>query len=281
MWIEATEPSKAPGELQIELAFLEGKDTVRGTATWGDLDIDSDNNNGLDARPIWTPTDAEDAIEDDPDKPGKFLAVTDGDRDNDGIPEFADANHEGYLYHFTPLVLELPKFLDWDHATIRFDYSASDPFDVRTDQGTPDDLYVYRPAPGHLRLWKLDENGNYSYIESQIAYTASVLGFGPDNQIVNLFVEGVRESASSGDQRITVEIDSNSTDGVPGVIGDTVRVTVVRVDLDIDSDNTNGFNADWGRSGYDYEDHIEDIREDANQPGKLIAANMGDIDRRY
>jgi hypothetical protein len=187
-----------------------------------------------------------DDIENDSAKPGKFLAVNDGDADNDGIPDFADFEtsavyQENTPVRFTPLVLELPEPLELEKVKIRLTYSASDPNGV-TGSGTQADPYA--AAPGHLRIWKVDGSVNRNisevspggeghYVKPDSEYKSSALGPG---RTITLFVEGIKESSSIADQQIKVEIDPNGDDEEPGFIGeDTVRVTVIRVDLDIDS----------------------------------------------
>ncbi|GAK58189.1 hypothetical protein U27_05162 [Candidatus Vecturithrix granuli] len=251
-----------------------------------DLDIDSDNNDGFDVPPLWEPTDAEDAIEDEQAKPGKFIAVNDGDADNDGIPDFVDfdtnvAYPGNDPVRFTPLVLTLQEPLDLQKVKVRFTYSDSDPGQIA---GSGTEAAPYQAALGHLRIWNVGGNMPRSaaevntpgghFVKSGAAYNASDLGAG---RVITFYVEGIQEGAKIADQQIKVEIDPNGDGGEPGFIGeDAVRVTVIRVDLDIDSDNNNG--GFGGPARTPYEDQIEDHQDNATKPGKLIAANLGNID---
>ncbi len=294
VWIEALEVSAVDRDIRVELEYLGAKDSVRATAAWdgdveglADLAIDSDNNNGFDVPPTWEPSEYEDSIEDEEGKPGKFIAVNDGDADNDGVPDVADFDTSS-LYpgnqpvEFTPLLVQLPESANLDETRIQLSYSASDPTKVID----PNNAQVYRPEPGYLRIWTTDgmskrnvaevsKGGPGHYVKPETFYPASVLG---SKRKLILFVEGVRESASLGDQQISVKAESKNAEGGTIILeGDSVRTTVLRVDLDIDSDNNAGFTVPSGID-YDEEDHIEDIQENDNRPGKLIAANMGDAD---
>jgi len=56
---------------------------------------------------------------------------------------------------------------------------------------------------------------------------------------------------------------------------DVVRITVMGIDLDIDSDNNNEFDPPGHTA---YEDRIEDKSGDANFPGKVVVVDDGDVD---
>jgi hypothetical protein len=180
--------------------------------------------------------------------------------------------------NFVPIILELPEPLDLEKVTIRFTYSVSDPNGVQQD---PEDPQIYRPAPGHLRIWKVDGSvsrniaevtpgGEGHYVKPDSDYKPSALGPG---RTITLFVEGIKESSSMADQQIEVEIDPNGGDEKPDFIGkDIIRVTVIRVDLDIDSDNTNGINSP------DRNDNEDIIEDHPVKPGKLLCVNNGNDD---
>ena len=121
-----------------------------------DLDVDSDNKNGLEGSLF------EDEIEELP--PGKYLPVNNNDIDDDEIPDFADGYNlygmpldpygsgVGQSDDFTPLALKIPYGVDPSKAKIRFSYSSSDPAAV-TKTVKPDGTVIYTPAPGGLRIW--------------------------------------------------------------------------------------------------------------------------------
>lgn len=218
-----------------------------------DLDIDSDNNNQFNNPTRSQQEEDDENISGNPDKPGKRIAVNDGDWDNDGITDFADgfnldtSNAEddlisnttvpraaGQDLKFTRLVLDLGDVVDLNEVKIRFSYSASDPSATTlSGTGTQADPFVYTAAPGHLRIWKKqasvardpqDAAAGGDYITPNIEYSAADLGTGRE---ITLYVEGIRESMAVADQIITVEIDPNGPNYPPGfTCRDDVHTTV-------------------------------------------------------
>jgi hypothetical protein len=113
-----------------------------------DLDVDSDNDNGFNSP---DQDDAEDAIENLPGEPGKFLLASAADFDGDGFPDtFEDFDGDGILdyddmqigaspstsepAHFVPLILSFPipaseglRPIDPERAQVSFAYQSSDP----------------------------------------------------------------------------------------------------------------------------------------------------------
>jgi hypothetical protein len=225
-----------------------------GTPNWVDLDIDSDNNNG------FNPPDRssfEDEIEDSPalpgtpGLPGKIMPVNDKDSDGDTIPGFADGfnltgdgdpTNPDYISandKFVPLVLEISKGVDLSKAHINITYSDCDPEAVWFDGN------AWQPGgSGNLRIWKKDgsqhrnpasANASGDYVPSGTYNDPTKLGFSSGNRIVTLYVEGIRPSTEQGDQRISVELD-DGTGTVHSKKSDAVRITVVKVHLDVDTD---------------------------------------------
>ncbi len=235
-----------PGEdVVLSLTYTDGdvscSDEVHLQVMQVDLDIDSDNENGL-AATGWT--DAEDKEEDDETMPGKYIGVNDGDVDRDGIPNFAD----GYdLWDpgpdaggsFTPLALELKEPIDLDTAQIKFTYSCSNPEGVeRTERGTPVDPYLYTPpVEGHLRLWRANGSANRKmaevcdggdFIKTGVEYATQDLDFGP-NRTVILYAEGLQSSEQIGDQQILVEVTPDPDR--PLRSPDAVRCTLLKAEI--------------------------------------------------
>ena len=251
-----------------------------------DLDVDSDNNNGFD-RPDCS--DHEDEIE--AQTPGKFIPINNGDADSDGIPDFADGyekygdpNDPGVQgAHFVPMLLNMPANIsagiDRDKVKIKFTYLASPPADVQ-DTTNPDGSHTYTPAPGGgIRVWTQDGTqfrkmapiNNYvdqagvkvragDYVAPGIVYAVTNL---PES---TLYIEGIQ----NGSYTIKVELDPDGRSGF--LAQDEVVVTVIGVDLDIDSDNNNGTKPP-DRSAA--EDQIED---DPTKLGKIVYVNIGDAD---
>ncbi len=258
-----------------------------------DLDVDSDNSGEVDRSA------EEDAIEDRADAPGKYIAVNDGDSDHDGVVDFSDGfKTKGGVAPggtaggeaFVPLKLELAEDVDLSAARVRFTYSASDPRKLTRDgAGTDASPYYYTPGIGRLRLWTRpgDEArsgepagaGGGDWIESGGEYKLSDLRF--DGRSGTLHVEAVAPGASTGDPRITVELDPDGPGGpMPFAAADAVRMTAVAADIDIDSLNTET-SAQYMTADSQAQDQIEDLEVSADGkrlPGKVVLVNDGDRD---
>lgn len=87
-----------------------------------------------------------------------------------------------------------------------------------------------------------------------------------------VWIEGVERSESEAD--VTFLLRYENDDG--GEVEDRVNVTVLEVDLDIDSNNDNGFDPP---AGSEAEDEIEDVEGDPFQEGKLLVVNHDDDDQ--
>jgi hypothetical protein len=234
----------------------------------------------------------EDLYEDkagDPDHPGKFVMVNDVDKDNDGIPDFADgfnafggSSSQTAGEQFTPLVFELPVPIDPAKAKVRLTYDASDPAGVTREGTAPD--YTYTAAPGKLRIWTKpgDQPRNKAGVTNGGDYVApgtlspAALGL-QGNGAVTLYVERIGPSSGPGDAQIKVEVDPDGDEGPAGfMLVDAVRLTVLRIDLDVDSDNNSALGAP-DRS--DLEDQYEDRENDPDHPGKFVMVNDDDTDK--
>jgi hypothetical protein len=125
--------------------------------------MDSDNNNGYGQPDLSL---EEDEIEDqpnNPDTPGKILAVNNNDLDEDQIPDFADMDYSSAgTNNFAPMVIGLPEAVtDLENTRIRLYYDGSDPAVVQTTTATDADgveYTFYTPAPGKLRIWRKPAN---------------------------------------------------------------------------------------------------------------------------
>lgn len=209
------------------------QDAIQVQSAWVDLDIDSDNNSGLDAPQR---SKEEEGHEDINGQAGKVALVNDFDQDHDGLKDFVD----GYDFFsgvsidqtsnakFVPIVIELPS-VDLSSAKMRFTYSDSDPF------GVTQTVTGYELAEGHIRLWAKDgidvRNGNPisdggDFLPSG-EYSVSSLFSGSLTKTI--FAELVRTSDEVGDQKITVELDIDG-DGIYEA-KDDVRLTATRVEL--------------------------------------------------
>ena len=248
----------------VEISLSAAANYTLGTATANivirdndgvlDLDVDSDNDNGFGAPERDENEDDIEDVEGDPVHPGKLIPANNDDKDNDGIPDFAD----GYglnltdMYpiqqifagdnpaeRFAPLVLTIPSgSVDISQAIIRIGYSDSDPAGVTYNKNTN----IFTPASGDLRLWTVSgDSGNGfgrsgnsikasnpgNYVPSG-DYTPTQLGLDPNatsDQILTFYVEGITVSTALADRLVHVSLD-----GEPAGIGnytDSVRFTSV------------------------------------------------------
>ena len=216
-------------------------DKVVATVIRVDLDVDSDNSNAT--APFGPQRDqAEDDIEDDVDRPGRYVQVNDDDDDQDGVVDLGDGfnlaagaadDANAAENDFVRMVLEVPAPIDLAAARLRFTYSASDPA-AATSAGAPP---VVTPAAGRLRVWK--RNGNVArnraranaggdYVHTTEVYTAANLGLAGATRTVDLWIEGIAPSLAQSD-RILVEVDPDGAGPAVWVARDAVRVTVVRL----------------------------------------------------
>lgn len=220
-----------------------------------DLSIDSDNDNII--------ANSDDQIEDLADKPGKFIPVNDSDLDQDGIIGWADFQSPD---RFVPIDFRVNGQVNWSTASFSIEYDASDPSDIASSGG------AFHPAPGTLRIWNVD--GSSSRKPGRLAsggnfvlpgtYTAEQLGLSDAQRSVRFYVEGVGNSASTGESSISFSMTpaQNGT-----VYSDRVRTTALSVDLDVDSDN------DFVLESSEQEDQLEFLRD---TPGKIVVANRLD-----
>ncbi len=199
-----------------------------------DLDVDSDNDNGL-ANPAGSA--GEDLVENS--SPGKILIAGTGDADGDQVPDYADgynfdasgaalAADNASTHNLVPVVLRLPEPIDPSVARLHIDYDSSDPmFAVTTDSDPL--LPIYLVSYGSLRLWRKDgnqvRNGDSSpagdFIEGG-TYTAADLGFSATVREVVFYLESVRGSTTWGDLTLEVKLDYDGTGPAPYIHTDTL-----------------------------------------------------------
>jgi len=228
------------------------RDKVRVTAMLVDMDVDSDN---TDSWGYPMRTDYEDLIEDRADLTGRIVIVNDGDKDRDGVPDFADGfNADGIIGNaddsnpsetFTPVVIEIPAPVDLAIAKLKFTYPASDPAAC-----TPTGHATYSlPQDGFLRLWatpngrtghgrgkaNIADGGDYI---APGTYAATDLGFTNEIRTLTVYLEGVTAKEVRGNLRLIVEVDPDGEAGPMSLtndedvnIVDAVRVTLQHAQL--------------------------------------------------
>jgi hypothetical protein len=136
--------------------------------------------------------------------------------------------------------LAIPVPIDSSKAKIRFTYSASDP-DKVTFTGTGAPTYHADPA-GKLRIWKKDgsKERKKEGVQTDGDYVPNgepipVSKFGDVNEIIPLYIEAVDASTALGDLDIKAELDPDGDGPLGYVFVDLVKVTVVKVDLGVDT----------------------------------------------
>ena len=248
-WIEGVDPSDAARDTALTIDYAGKSDKVNITIYGCDLDIDSDNDNGVE------PPEAdsnEETIENDQSKPGKILLVNDGDVSGNNTPDFADGvdkftGHygDGLSPKFAQMILRIREMTSVSDVRVRFEYSASDPNGMSRSETQP---YVYTPAPGNGRLGIWTKDGNLKrkkdtvaqegdYVAPQVIYTAEQLGFTDSKREVPLYVEAASPGSPEDQNTIEVYIDANQSANEPGLIyRDGVRYTSTRVLLIPDFD---------------------------------------------
>ena len=213
-----------------------------------DLDIDSDNNDGLND-PERSPE--EDEIE--ADRPGKLVLLNVGDADGDGILDRDDigglngdaAGEQGAP--FVPVILELSPGLDPWSTVLQLDSWWAD-------------ARLWTKDGDELRLWT-DELPQYIRL-GDLPSSSAV-----DDHTWRFYLEGL--SSWGMPSKLTARVFFSDLSFVPDLYDD-VDFTVSGLDADIDSDNTDIGSPE--RSGFE-----ESIEDDPARPGKVIV--IQDIDR--
>ena len=216
--------------------------------------IDANNDDGLDVPTLDNTPESEQQTFGDTTQPGKLISVNAGDKDGDGIPDYAD----GYNLFtdqsdsanpptsdqgagFVPITVQIPSWIDPANLQLTFTYSASDPNLVtRSGSGTDDDPYTYSPADGSLRLWIKDEatqrnpasvGDGGDWIKPDESFPASDL-----NGTTTIYVEAVRPSTDLADDAITLTFSGSH---LPPDPTGTVHLTAFGMQYDqVNSDGT-------------------------------------------
>jgi YD repeat-containing protein len=266
-----------------------------------DLDLDSDHTHDYDGWPVTPePTDIEDGIEDGSGTKTeysglKFVVVNDFyEADNlaaiEGFADGYDLNNSSTCDDddvmeppygptnkevFVEMHLALDGCTNYSRTHVTFNYPESDPWAVCTNSGVDGIDYHDVPTNGYLRIWTADQSTNRSdhFIHSGSNYIASALGFSLISKVKTFYVEAVAHSAALEDLRIEAEAYEVTDDGPTPTSVDAVRVTAIRCDVDVDSNNDDG--ASLTRSGG--EDRYEDIGT-KDYPGKILVINNNDDD---
>jgi hypothetical protein len=244
-------------------------DRVAFTVFMVDLDIDSDNDDGV-GNPDRNLT--EDLLEDGSGtgwlQYGKFIMVNQNDDDADGVPDYADlcitangtprSENEG---QFVPLKIEIKPDIDWSTATVRINYDGDISLNTALFSGVDigNGYTNYTGAKtGGIRIWKdcapSDSRIGTNYVQNGLGYTASSLGFNQAAHEKTFFVEGINSVEKS---KITATLSLGTS--YPAV--DTVTVTVVDANIGVNCNN-NMDNTDGMRVGVPDVEFIIDSNDD-------------------
>jgi hypothetical protein len=204
-----------------------------------DLAVDSDNTGIVDR------TAQEEDVEDKDGEPGKVIASDVGvDEDHDEVPDFADGyNRDGVSGNaddssdqtFQKLIIEIPQEIDLTQAKIDLYYDCSDPSSVTVGADG-----VYAPSYNLLRIWTKDGDQARSMEPANAPsnpgdyvpwgeYTGAQLGLSNTNRTVTLYVEAI----NGGQGFVTLAVDPDGSQAY--VYEDTVRITSIDVDLDVNN----------------------------------------------
>lgn len=260
LFVEAVRPVAKPLSIDARLRYgaadgpSSAQDSIELVSIFTDLNLDSDNDTVLKGNLL------EDQIENahhqpgnsiqNPDFPGLIVGRHDRDRDDDGIPDFAD--WEGVVdappsHPFLPLDVLVPTTIDLNEALFRFDYPASHPQNIASRlRGDRHDIRIEssdtETRRETLRIWNRDGQSNRlpwsldlsgyegsfgNFIEDRAYYDWSQLGGAADRHTLRLFVEGVDYSDDWGAEAIHVTVDPDGSGPRPDMLLDSVRATVV------------------------------------------------------
>ena len=217
-------------------SFISDFEDYRASLVVVDLDIDSDNDDGLE---MPSRSSAEELVEDDTLHGGKSIFVNDEDSDDDWIPGFADGftvssilNESRYSSdRFVPLVIELG--LPLSNPRLRLKYKFSDPAEVYLD-GIIE--WKIPESENLIRIWSADgdsrrlrlpaTNQNNGYIVPGQEFSIRDLKSSYSTTLV-LYVECVKPSSSSGD--IVISLETNLGGEWEEV--DAVKITAINLDI--------------------------------------------------
>jgi RHS repeat-associated protein len=260
-----------------------------------DADVDSDNSAGPTGLPSPDSNQEENLEMSTEDRRvGKYVPANHDDLDEDSIAVFHDVNDNTPDTGFTPLLINLGALdlLKFSKAKIKIEY----PHYELENQITDTELYAGQTKDANdyeqqlsgtntaLRIWRKNEmdvrqakdikqNGDIVNFTEPTWYTADELGLAMvgGNLKGTLYIEGLHDTNAPSEIKVTVDFEreANVPANAPGDFSDSLLVKVSRIDMDIDSDNTQNDLALPERKT------TEDILEaHTNKPGKIIYSNI-------
>jgi len=277
-----------PGKYRVK-AWIPGTTCVKTQyihAAWADLDIDSDHTTDF-GGPEHSPL--EDSIEGDspgpsPHQAHKYVVINDYYEVDDWVPGYANLDMTPpygppnttifvpVVLEFDPCGLEVP----YEQVNVNFTYTQSDPELVADSLTTQDDESIYPIPDGQLRLWTKNQQdprnpasimSDGDFIPTGVPIPMTKLGLPGE---VTLYLEGITPTTGLGAEEIKVVITDSGLSGC--TIEDVIHCTPIKIDIDIDSNNDDGFLPPEQNLA---EDHYEDI---STRPGKILCVNDNDDD---
>ncbi len=213
-------------------------DEVRGSIAGVDADVDTLNND------FHGPQEVADQQEYRLDLTGAIVLANRLDRNNDGVPGFADGfdrfNNSGQQQsgRFAKFRIAIPLWVNPTTARLSFQYQAADP-DLTFRTATGPTTWDYSPGSGKpIRLWQRD--GIYSREVADLSsggnfinaknYQASLLDWYDDSQwqFAEIYIEGINETEAAA-VRINVRLDPDGTGPAGWVMEDQVRLSVAEL----------------------------------------------------
>jgi hypothetical protein len=263
-WIQALAPSTSMADIVFELTTTDAgrssTDTVRATAVAVDLDVDSDNDGTID--PDNGLAGGDDRIEGDPSR-GIVVPVYAGDSDRDGLDDTRDFDGIDRR-RFAPVNFRLSTGAAhaWEYP-IALAGSPPEGLPGLTFTFTFSDAGFGLEAGGRFRLWKKDAphaRTEDDLIRSGVPIAASTLlvnrrfttieEYLENYGTTTLYLEAV--SPSSGYEAIVVALGGTGA-WANATTADTIHVRGLggTLDLDVDSNNDEGFGVPKQRSAWE------------------------------
>ena len=301
LWSDLPITLKAEGvtvgqdNLKVQYQYFWNNDTNGPSTTFDDelivevfrvdMDIDSDHTANIEGG--IERSELEDAIESGGLSSGKqqhlsrkYIVVNDYYDSNSGVPGYADNQTipGGPVANgvFVPMKFQTYGCLDDTNTIVRFSY-----IEGSFEEGTEENETIYTPG-GSLRLWKEPQSAARNinsvvaggdFIPANIDIPLGDIGSGE----IDLYIEGFTPSDNGlGTELISVSVanDSSRANGSASAM-DEIKCTIIKVDIDIDSNNDDDFDPPEQNLA---EDHYEDIENDNSRPGKFMCVNNDDND---
>ncbi|MEL7500704.1 MAG: Calx-beta domain-containing protein [Planctomycetota bacterium] len=225
------------------------------------------------------------------DAPGKIIGANQNDADNDGVFDYVDFDGGGE--RFVPMVLRVPRVYETNDQSGAFSLPIAYQdlyFEFSLTSTSPQVSAIPADIAGlqddYVRIWKKDGNVERDAVLDRVnfdqMYKATDLYGGSDYDTITLYIEVLAGGVDILNSKITAHSFFNNNEDktlAPELVPigdedrnvDTVGITTVSIDADIDSRNRYGYSMPSG------EDLIDERYEDVGA-GKVVFASYGDQD---